>query len=99
MQRLDESRVLDLFLHANRLKVTPRGGWVIRGLTDVESVAGHSFGVGFVALILSELIQEAVDREKVLTIALIHDLAESVITDIPAPAIRFFPLGAKHEAE
>ncbi len=92
-------QVLDLLLQANRLKVTPRGGWAVRGLNDVESVADHSFGVVFVALALAELIQEPVDLEKVLTIALIHDLPESAITDIPAPALRYFAPGAKRQAE
>jgi putative hydrolase of HD superfamily len=91
--------ILELLLQANRLKVTPRGGWAVRGLTDVESVADHSFGVVFVTLILAELIQEPVDREKALTIALVHDLPESAITDIPAPALRYFPAGAKRQAE
>lgn len=99
MRHPDDRHVLDLLLHGNRLKVTPRGGWAIRGLADGESVADHSFGVVFVALVLSELIQEPVDREKVLTMALIHDLPESVITDIPAPALRYFPEGAKRHAE
>lgn len=91
--------ILELLLQANRLKVTPRVGWAVRGLTDVESVADHSFGVVFVTLILAELIQEPVDREKALTIALVHDLPESAITDIPAPALRYFPAGAKRQAE
>ena len=96
---LDDDGVLRLLLQANQLKVTPRSGWAVRGVNDVESVADHSFGVIFVALVLAELIDEAVDREKVLTMALIHDLSESAITDIPAPALRFFPPGAKHHAE
>lgn len=95
----DDAHVLDLLLQANRLKVTPRGGWAVRGLTDVESVADHSFGVVFVALTLSELVSEPVNREKVLTIALVHDLPESAITDIPSPALRYFPPGAKRTAE
>ncbi len=95
----DDGQALDLLLQANRLKVTPRGGWVVRGLTDVESVADHSFGVVFVSLVLAELVQESVDREKVLTMALVHDLPESAITDIPTPATRFFPPGAKRKAE
>jgi putative hydrolase of HD superfamily len=99
MSQPSDAQVLDLMLHANRLKVTPRGGWAIRGLNDVESVADHSFGVVFVALTLAELIQEPVDREKVLTIALVHDLPESIITDIPSPALRYFPAGAKSQAE
>jgi putative hydrolase of HD superfamily len=99
MNQPDESRVLELLLQANRLKVTPRGGWAVRGLTDVESVADHSFGVVFVALTLAELVREPVDREKALIIALIHDLPESAITDIPKPALRYFPPGAKRQAE
>ncbi len=99
MPQLDDGRILDLLFQANRLKVTPRGGWAVRGLTDVESVADHSFGVAFVALTLAELIAEPVDREKLLAIALIHDLPESAITDIPTPALRYFPAGAKRQAE
>jgi len=95
----NNGRVLGFLLQANRLKVTPRGGWAVRGLTDVESVADHSFGVVFVAMTLAELIQEPMDRAKLLTIALIHDLPESAITDIPTPALRYFPAGAKRQAE
>jgi putative hydrolase of HD superfamily len=105
MADLNQSRVLDLLLEAARLKIVNRGGWSIRGLPKVESVADHSYGVTFVALVLSQLIQqieapeEPIDRAKVLTMALIHDLPESLITDIPAPATRYFPAGAKSQAE
>ncbi|RMF30552.1 MAG: HD family hydrolase [Chloroflexi bacterium] len=91
--------LLQVLLQANRLKVTPRGGWAVRGLTDVESVADHSFGVAFIALVLAETLDEPVDRAKLLAIALLHDLPESVLTDIPTPALRYFPSGAKREAE
>jgi putative hydrolase of HD superfamily len=40
-----------------------------------------------------------VDRERLLVLALIHDLAEMVTGDIPNPAGRFFPEGAKASAE
>jgi len=96
---MEPKHLLETLLNANRLKVTPRGGWATRGLTDVESVADHSFGVAFVALILAELVDEPIDRAKLLSIALLHDLPESLITDIPSPALRFFPPGAKREAE
>jgi putative hydrolase of HD superfamily len=91
--------VVDLLLQANRLKSLPRTGWLMRGLQDVESVADHTFGVVFVAMSLMALIDEAMDAEKVLTIAIIHDLPESAITDITAPALRYFPSGAKRQAE
>jgi putative hydrolase of HD superfamily len=99
MDGFDPGPILRLLLQANRLKVTPRSGWVTRGLSDSESVADHTFDIAFIALVLSEYIDEPVDREKVLTIALIHDLPESLIGDVPSPAMRYFPTGAKRHAE
>lgn len=99
MDGFDPGPILRLLMQANRLKVTPRSGWVTRGVNDSESVADHTFDVAFIALVLSEFIDEPVDREKVLTIALIHDLPESAIGDIPSPAMHYFPTGAKRYAE
>ena len=71
--------VLRFLIIANRLKAVPRLGWALRGVATPESVAEHTIGVGFVALALAEEIAEPVDRGKLLTIALIHDLAEAVL--------------------
>jgi putative hydrolase of HD superfamily len=70
----------------------------MRGVVDVESVADHSFGVAFTSLILAELVAQPIDRVKLLTIALLHDLPESVISDIPSPAMVHFPPGSKQRA-
>jgi putative hydrolase of HD superfamily len=91
--------VLELLLHANQLKRVPRTGWVMRGVADAESVADHSFGVAFIALIIAEMVESPIDKAKVLTIALLHDLPESVLSDIPTPAACHFPPGTKKEAE
>ncbi len=95
--------LLNTLLAANTLKVTPRTGWVLRGVPEAENVAAHSYGVAFTALVLAEAVQAergpALDRGKLLSMALLHDLAESVIGDLPMPAQRFFPETAKHEAE
>ncbi len=96
---MDTNVALRLLLDAHRLKCTPRTGWVMRGLADAESVADHSFGVAFTALILAEMLEEPLDKAKVLTIALLHDLPESVISDIPSPGAAWFPPDAKRQAE
>jgi putative hydrolase of HD superfamily len=96
---LETDSVLELLLHANQLKRVPRTGWVMRGVADAESVADHSFGVAFISLIVAEMLDQTLDRTKLLTIALLHDLPESALGDIPAPAMRHFPPGAKREAE
>ena len=70
----DPGQTADLILTANRLKVTPRTGWAVRGVPDFESVADHSHGVAFVALLLCDLVPGEFDRAKVLTMAILHDL-------------------------
>lgn len=96
---MDAGVALRLLLDAHRLKQVPRTGWMMRGVADAESVADHSFGVAFVSLVLSELVDQPLDKAKLLTIALLHDLPESVIGDLLTPAAAYFPLGAKRRAE
>ncbi len=99
MVMINASAALQLLLDAQRLKRTPRTGWVTRGVPDAESVADHSFGVAFVALMLGEMLERPLDKTKLLTIALLHDLPESVIGDLPTPAAVHFPPDAKRKAE
>jgi putative hydrolase of HD superfamily len=72
----------------------------MRGVAHVESVADHSFGVAFVALALAEALGDpGLDLEKILIMAVLHDLAEVRLTDLPAPAIRLLPGEVKSQAE
>jgi putative hydrolase of HD superfamily len=96
---VDPELALTFLQQSVLLKRIPRTGWLLRGVTDAESVADHSWGVALVALILLEGIDHPLDREKVLTIALLHDLPERVLSDIPSPAGRYFPPGVKRQAE
>lgn len=80
------------------LKLLPRTGWLQRGLQNVESVAEHSFGVAALALVVGDQLP-GVDRGRLLAIALVHDLAEALIGDLPASASRLIGKAAKHEAE
>ncbi|NIV29285.1 MAG: HD domain-containing protein [Anaerolineae bacterium] len=100
--------MLGLFLETASLKRVPRAGWLQRGVPQVESVAEHSFGVAFVAFALADLInsesdrdsdQALLDSEKVLAMALLHDLAEVRLTDLPVSAVKLFPGAAKSRAE
>ena len=95
----DQDRVLEFLLQANRLKVTPRTGWAVKGVADFESVADHSHGVSLIALLLTDLIEGDFDREKVLTMAVLHDLPECVTGDLSLGGSRLLPPGAKAQAE
>ncbi len=97
---MNPNQTLQLLFDANQLKLIPRIGWQLRGVRPPESVAEHSFGVAFVALVLAEHVQSPpLDRGRLLAIALLHDLTETLITDLPPSAIRFLSPAAKQSAE
>lgn len=68
-----------LLLEALRLKELHRAGWIRAGVTHPESVAAHSWGVAWLALLLCP---EDLDQHRVLMLALIHDLPEVHVGDI-----------------
>ncbi len=96
---IDANGILDTILDANRLKRLPRIGWSLRGVARPESIADHMYGMAFVAMLLADLDPAGANRERVLRIALVHDLAESLVTDLPATLARFLPPDVKHNAE
>lgn len=77
------------------LKQVLRKGWTRHlPITQVESVADHSYGVALLAWLLCP---EALDRQRVLELALIHDLAEVVTGDLtPSDGV---PAEAKKQQE
>lgn len=78
----DETRLLR-FLHlAGRLKATPRAGWALRGIDNPESVAEHSHRVALLALVLAPRARPPLDTAHCMAMALVHDLAESLVDDI-----------------
>lgn len=93
------TRLLDMLLTAQRLKTTPRTGWHQRGVPRPESVADHSHGVALIALALLGHCEEPLDHARVLSMAIAHDLAESVTGDLSLGASRLLPAGAKAAAE
>ena len=72
--------LLDFFYLVSELKKTPRSGWKNKiGVIHPESVADHSYGTAMMAMVLSDL--RTMDTEKILRMALLHDLAESITGD------------------
>ena len=72
---------------AGKLKRTVRTGWALRGVSGrVESVAEHSFRAAALCLACppdTTVDGARVDLERAALVALVHDLAESVVGDIP----------------
>ena len=95
--------MLSTLIELQRLKRLDRTGWTLRGLPNgTESVASHSFGVSVTAMLLADKCVSqgiAVDLEKVLRIALLHDWAEVRVGDMPRTATLYFGSAARKEAE
>ncbi|KAG4070884.1 hypothetical protein HA402_011110 [Bradysia odoriphaga] len=62
------------------LKHIKRAGWVLRNVPDCETVAGHMYRMSIMTFLLDG--REGLDRTKCLEMALVHDLAESLVGDI-----------------
>lgn len=72
--------LFDFFYLVSELKKIPRKGWISKvGIEHPESVADHSYGTAVMAMILSD--SQKLDTEKILKMALLHDLAESITGD------------------
>jgi putative hydrolase of HD superfamily len=90
--------LLDLFLELQILDRVPRSGYVLRGVPVPESVSEHSFHVVFLVWALGPRIP-GLDVHRAVGIALVHDLAELRIGDLPRTAAPYFSEGAKKAAE
>ncbi len=82
MQDLEIIKVLTFLRHAENLKNTLRSAHTSQGRS--ESSAEHSWRVALMALVLHKEFPEA-SLEKMLSMALVHDLAEAICGDTPAP--------------
>lgn len=67
--------LLNFFIEVGKLKRMPRRGWVINQIKNPESIAEHIFRAAIMAWILGKK-KKGLDAEKLLKMALIHDLCE-----------------------
>jgi putative hydrolase of HD superfamily len=77
---MKNQKILDFLFEAASLRRTPRSGYQFLG-RGRESVAEHVFGTVTVAFALGRLTP-GVDLEKLLKLALFHDLAEARTGDL-----------------
>jgi putative hydrolase of HD superfamily len=95
--------MLSTLIELQRLKGLERTGWMLRGIAPgAESVADHSYGVAVAAMLLAdELIARgvAVNMERVLRVALLHDWAEVRVGDMPRTATEYFGAASRKRAE
>ena len=95
--------MLSTLVELQRLKRLERTGWMLRGLPNgTESVASHSFGVAITAMLLADEITRrglAINIERLLRMALVHDWAETRVGDMPKTGTNYFGQEARKRAE
>ncbi|HPX38972.1 MAG TPA: HD family hydrolase [Candidatus Hydrogenedentes bacterium] len=94
-----ESRMIRLLADIHPLDRIPRAGYVLRGVPEPESVAAHSHFVALLTLLVCDACPGQFDRDKALTMAIMHDLAEARLMDIPMPVGDAYLKDAKRDAE
>jgi putative hydrolase of HD superfamily len=100
--------LLGLLAQASTLKRLPRTGWLLAGVLPCETVADHTAGVALLTLGLAAAInqdwravglEQPLDSGVAVTIAVLHDLAESQVTDLPRRSARLIGAAVKRQAE
>ena len=81
------------------LEWLPRTGWVMNGIAAPETIAGHVLGACHVVLALGPRVEPAIDVERAVVLALVHDAPEALIGDWPRTAGRLLPEGTKAAVE
>lgn len=71
--------VIDFLKNVGRVKKIKRAGWVREGIAGCESVADHSFRVAVAAMVFGGKL--GADTNKLIKMALVHDIAEGVAGD------------------
>ncbi len=68
-------KILDFLIEVGKLKRRERRGWLIHNIPERETTASHSFRLALLAWLLAKKKGE-LNIEKVLKMALIHDICE-----------------------
>ncbi|MDD5416898.1 MAG: HD domain-containing protein [Candidatus Aenigmarchaeota archaeon] len=80
---MNEKEIIEFAKLVGKLKTTVRTGWKMRGVKNPESVAEHSFRTALLAMLIAD--NKNLDTNKLIRMALLHDLEEAIIGDITTP--------------
>ena len=92
------SSLLQSLLELQHLDRVPRMGFVLRGVADPESVAEHLWHVAMLVWTLGRGV-EGLHLGRALAMALVHDVGEVRLGDLPMTTSKYFEPGAKAAAE
>lgn len=77
---MDMKNLQEFMELVGRLKHMKRTGWVLKNISDPETIAGHMYRMAMLSFLVDN--KENLDKVKIMQMALIHDLAECIVGDI-----------------
>lgn len=90
------SQALEFLRVVGKLKTLKRTGWVNNGVALPESVADHMYRMAMCSFIITD---PALDRSRLMKIAVVHDLAEALVGDIVPHDTRYTKEEKRHLEE
>jgi putative hydrolase of HD superfamily len=84
VQKAEGTELIAAYLEFNHLKHIYRQGWLKRGISaeQCETVAEHILGVAMLAWFVTDQYFPSFNRDKILRMALVHDLGEVFTGDL-----------------
>lgn len=82
MNKQELQQILEFIHFSEGLKTELRHSWLSNGRQ--ESVAEHSWRLSLMVFLMYERLEDRINLEKALKIAIIHDLVEVIAKDLPA---------------
>jgi putative hydrolases of HD superfamily len=76
---VEAGAALKFFNTVGKLKTLKRTGWVNNAVFEPESVADHMYRMSMLGFLITD---PAVNKDRLIKVCLIHDLAESIVGDI-----------------
>lgn len=98
MQGAANPTLLDSLLELQALDRLPRVGFSLRGVAAPETISEHLFHLTFLVWAVAR-DEQGIQLGRALEIALLHDLAEVRLGDLPRTAAGYLPTGVKAAAE
>jgi len=90
---------LEALLQLLALDRLPRTGWLLAGVPAPESIAAHSLGTALIVLALGPRLEPALDVDRAVALAVVHDAPEALLGDLPRRATELLGADAKRAAE
>lgn len=73
--------IFNFILEINKLKTKERRGWILRKVKNPETIASHTYFLTVASFILFKELDLKFDEEKLLKMALVHELSKVYVLD------------------